>query len=256
MPGWLRTAVVLAAAGFALWWVLGHGVDPAAWRRAWAGRSALASAAVFVGVYAAATVALLPVEALSLAAGAVFGPVFGVGLVWTGAMIGAAGAFALGRTMTPVRVRLAGSRRLARFDALVRRRGTAAVLVVRLVPLFPFGWVNYAAAFTAVGWRGYLVGTGVGILPGTVAYVALGGALTRAGTPVFFAAIGLLLAALAGGSWLARRGRSRSTDDAPLVTVVAEDVIPPAVRAPAMPIRPDTRAPEDGHSTTKTPKTG
>lgn len=73
------------------------------------------------------------------------------------------------------------------------------MLAVRLVPLFPFGWVNYAAAFTAVGWRDYLVGTGVGILPGTVAYVALGGAVARPGTPVFFAVLGLLLAVLAGG---------------------------------------------------------
>ena len=51
------------------------------------------------------------------------------------------------------------------------------MLFLRLVPLFPFWLVNIAPAFLGVGLGTYIIGTLVGIIPGTFAFAYLGGSL-------------------------------------------------------------------------------
>lgn len=73
--------------------------------------------------------------------------------------------------------RYAGSGRLARLDAYLTRRGFAAVLVLRLVPLFPFSVINYGAWTAGIGFSSHVTATALGIIPGTVVYTGLGGSL-------------------------------------------------------------------------------
>jgi MYXO-CTERM domain-containing protein len=90
-------------------------------------------------------------------------------------------------------------------DAVLARRGFVAVLGLRLVPLVPFTVLNYAAGLSAVRWSHYIAATALGIVPGTVALVALGAyGSTPASVPFVSAALGLLvLSAL--GAWAVRR---------------------------------------------------
>lgn len=159
---------------------------------------------VFVLVYAVATVILFPDSLLSAAAGLLFGPLAGVVLVWCGAMLGALASFLLGRALSREAVeRLAGGR-IDRLNAFLARRGVVSVLLVRLVPLFPFGLVNYGSAVTAVTVRQYVVGTGVGMLPGIVVYVVLGASVTSPASAAFWISGAALLALAAGGALAAR----------------------------------------------------
>jgi len=48
------------------------------------------------------------------------------------------------------------------------------LLFLRLVPAFPFWLVNLAPAFLGVSLRTFIVGTFVGIIPGTFVYAFLG----------------------------------------------------------------------------------
>ena len=153
----------------------------------------------FVAGYAVATLVLLPKNVLSVAAGLVFGPVLGTGLVWSAAVLGAVVAFWLGRALGRDGVaRLAGPA-MGRLDRWVERRGAWAVLVARLVPVLPFTAVNYASGLTAIGFRPYLLATSVGILPGTVAYVAIGAYGSEPGSWPFVVAVAALLLLAAGG---------------------------------------------------------
>ena len=63
-------------------------------------------------------------------------------------------------------------------DARLRRRGWPAIVSMRLIPVVPFSVLNYAAGASAVRVPPYLAATFVGLLPGTVAVVILGDALT------------------------------------------------------------------------------
>lgn len=173
---------------------------------------------VFALVYALAVTALVPGAVLTATAGALFGLPLGAGAVLVGATGGAALSFALARWLgRPAVARWAGDGRLARLDAALARRGFLAVLVMRLVPLFPFTVVNYGAGVAGVRFVPYVTATAVGIVPGTLVYTGLGGGLRDPASPVLWLALGGLLALSAGGWWAARwfRGRAGGMPTAP-----------------------------------------
>ncbi|SEL47380.1 Uncharacterized membrane protein YdjX, TVP38/TMEM64 family, SNARE-associated domain [Blastococcus sp. DSM 46786] len=170
-----------------------------------------AAPALFGLLYAVATLAPVPKNVFSVAAGLLFGLVEGIGIVLLAALLGALGAFALGRALGREAVeRMTGSR-VAHVDALLGRHGLLAVLGVRLVPVLPFTAINYAAGLTAVRLGDYVIGTALGIVPGTVAYVALGAYGTSPGSWPFVAAVLGLVALTAGGAAAVHRYRRRET---------------------------------------------
>ena len=163
---------------------------------------------LFSGLYAALTLLPLPLSVVTIAAGAVFGLGRGVPAVVLGATLGAVLAFGFGRVLgRDTAQRLAG-RRLDSLDALLQRRGLTAVLVVRLMPVLPFTAVNYLSGLTSVRFVSYLLGTALGIVPGTVAYVAIGAYGRRPGSWPFLVAVASLLALTIAGV-LTRRARRR-----------------------------------------------
>jgi len=132
--------------------------------------------AVFVLVYAAASVLLLPVWILTVAAGAVFGVARGSTLVLLGATLGAMTSFALARTGLRGIVQK-WARAYTAFDQLdhaIAARGGWIVFLVRLTPVFPFVYVNYLFGLTAIPAATYAATTIVGMTPATIVYVALG----------------------------------------------------------------------------------
>ncbi|SIH81575.1 TVP38/TMEM64 family membrane protein [Mycobacteroides abscessus subsp. abscessus] len=72
-------------------------------------------------------------------------------------------------------------------DDQLRRRGWIAVMSMRLIPAVPFSVLNYAAGASAVRALPYTLATFVGLLPGTLAVVVLGDALTGHISPTLFA---------------------------------------------------------------------
>jgi uncharacterized membrane protein YdjX (TVP38/TMEM64 family) len=124
--------------------------------------------------YAALTLAPVPKNVLSIAAGVLFG--FGPGLliVYIAALFGAAGAFWLGRFLGRAAVERFTGTRVARVDDVLRGHGFLTVTGVRLIPVLPFTAINYSAGLTSVGWWPFATGTALGMIPGTASFVALG----------------------------------------------------------------------------------
>lgn len=170
---------------------------------------------VFALLYALVTLTPLPKNVLTAFAGLLFGLMAGTVIVLSGALLGALAAFALGRVLGREAVERITGRRLARIDDLLSRHGLLAVLGVRLVPVVPFTAVNYAAGLTAVRNRDYLIGTALGIIPGTIAYVSLGAFGTSPGSWPFVLAVLALVALTLGGAAAASRYRRRSTSGTP-----------------------------------------
>lgn len=207
---WIRVAllvILLAALGS---WVALGGADLLREVRQGVDSLGLWGPVVFAVCYALAVTGLLPGSVLTASAGALFGLPLGVGAVLVGATAGAALSFGLARWLgRPVVARYAGSGRLARLDAYLTRRGFAAVLLLRLVPLFPFSVINYGAGVAGVRFSSYVAATALGIIPGTVVYTGLGGSLGDPTSPGLWIALGGLLVLSAGGWWVARLVRSR-----------------------------------------------
>lgn len=174
----------------------------------------VAGPVVFVVLYAALTVSMVPGTIPSLAAGLVFGPLLGSLLVVVGATLGAVGAFEVARRLG--RRRAAGwiGRRIPAADRWLDHQGLVGVLALRLIPVVPFNALNYALGLSAVRRRPYVVGTAIGIVPGSVAFVALGDGITDPGSPGFVAAA-IAVAVLSAVGWTqARRGPAPAKLDA------------------------------------------
>jgi uncharacterized membrane protein YdjX (TVP38/TMEM64 family) len=130
---------------------------------------------LFASLYVLAVVALVPGSILTLAAGAMFGVVTGVAIVFVAAVAGASLAFLIARYLArpAVERRLTHDERFARIDRAVGRQGLKIVFLLRLTPVVPFNLLNYALGITRVSFRDYVFAS-VGMLPGTVLYVYSG----------------------------------------------------------------------------------
>lgn len=135
-----------------------------------------AGVAVFVTAYIVSTVAALPGSLLTLAAGFTYGPVAGLAVASPASVAGATAAFLMGRTfLRKFAERRIGESPLARaIDTAIEREGLKLVLLLRLSPLVPFNLLNYMLSLSRVRTGSYVLGSFLGMLPGTAAYVYLG----------------------------------------------------------------------------------
>jgi len=137
---------------------------------------------VFIVIYAAATVAALPGSALSIVAGAIFGPVLGVITVIFAATLGASLAFLVSRYFARRSIEgwLESSEKFRKLDELTEKHGDIMVAITRLVPIFPFNLLNYGFGLTKVPFKTYVLWSFVCMLPGTILYVVGSAAVAEA----------------------------------------------------------------------------
>ncbi len=185
--------------------------------REWIGSLGLLGPLVFLVIYAGATVAALPGSALSILAGALFGPVLGVVTVIFAATLGASLAFLISRYFARASMErwLEGNAGFRRLDELTERHGDIMVAITRLVPLFPFNLLNYGFGLTKVPFRTYVLWSFVCMLPGTILYVvgsaAVAEALREGRVPwVMVAVVVMILGIIAV---LTRQARGRLRDE-------------------------------------------
>ncbi|MGH4006776.1 MAG: TVP38/TMEM64 family protein [Pseudonocardiaceae bacterium] len=155
--------------------------------RAWAQSVGTAAPILFLLGQTLVTVTPIPRTVFTLAAGLLFGPLLGVALSLAGTTLSAVLAFVAVRWLGRGLVEPHLDRGLLRaVDARLRRRGWLAVTSLRLIPAIPFSVLNYCSAVSSIRFRDYLVGT-VGVIPGSVALVVLGDALTGTTSPALLA---------------------------------------------------------------------
>ena len=198
--------VAIVATGAAMFALGGIAPD---WLQTTLNRAGIWGPIVYIVIYTVATVLILPSTVLNLAGGALFGP--WLGSLWTtvGALVAAIVAFGFTRTVGRqlVAKRLAGQWQT--LDAEIHNGGMVYIFSIRLLPIIPYGLVNFAAGLTAISWKDYLVGTALGTLPGVLPFVLLGSSgLTLSQTGdlgplvVALTLVGMLVG---GATWYRRR---------------------------------------------------
>jgi uncharacterized membrane protein YdjX (TVP38/TMEM64 family) len=205
---WVRPAVLVALVAVAVVVALTVGVPPVEEIRRRVAGSGPAAPVLYALLYAGLTLTPVPVSVVTIAGGVLFGVAVGLPAVLAGALVGAVAGFAVSRYLGRRTAARIGGQRLARLDALLRRRGVVAVIAVRLVPLLPFTTLNIACGLTAVRLRDYVIGTAVGVLPGATAFVTIGAYGADPGSAPFLLAVGGLAALAVGGLVVARRRRA------------------------------------------------
>ena len=130
----------------------------------------------FIVLYVLATVFFVPGFILTLAAGVLFGVVWGSMAVSVASIAGATLAFLIGRYLARdwVAQRIQGNEKFEAIDQAVAGEGWKIVGLVRLSPVFPFNLLNYAFGITKVSFKDYFLASWIGMLPATVMYVYVG----------------------------------------------------------------------------------
>jgi uncharacterized membrane protein YdjX (TVP38/TMEM64 family) len=150
---------------------------------------------LFVALHAAIAVTPFPRTVFTVAAGVLFGSFMGIVLAVAGTTLAASIAFWLVKFVGGRFVeRHAHRRGVAWVRARLDRRGLLAMVSLRLIPAVPFSVLNYAAGLSGVRFLPYVIGTVLGVLPGTIAVVVLGDAAIGGNPPP-----ALLLVSVAGG---------------------------------------------------------
>jgi uncharacterized membrane protein YdjX (TVP38/TMEM64 family) len=143
---------------------------------------------VFILVYALCTAFSLPTGLLlSTLGGFLFGTLWGGLFIVVGATLGATMLFLAARTVLGDVLRARAGPSLRKLEAGFRENALSYLLVLRLVPLFPFWLVNLAPAFLGVPTSTFIIGTFIGIIPGALVFASvgtgLGAILASGGTP-------------------------------------------------------------------------
>ncbi len=144
----------------------------------WVDTYGVVAALVYMLIYAVAIAFSLPGGAvLTITGGFLFGSAWGTVCVVFAATAGATALFLIAKTSLGDALRARAGPALQKMQDGFQEGALSYLLVLRLVPLFPFFLVNLVPAFLGVSWRVYVVGTFVGIIPGTFVFATVGAGL-------------------------------------------------------------------------------
>lgn len=138
----------------------------------------VASALLYVLLYAASVALSIPgAVVLTLAGGFLFGTALATILVVIGATAGAVLVFLIARSALGETLRAKAGPWLARMAEGFREDAFNYLLVLRLVPIFPFWLVNLVPAFLGVPLGTFALATALGIVPGSLVFASVGAGL-------------------------------------------------------------------------------
>ena len=145
----------------------------------WVSGFGMIAPVIYIAFYITATLFFLPGLPVTVLSGVAFGPVLGVVYAWIGSVIGVSLAFLSGRYVARELVEswVSKNSQFKKIDEKVEKEGWRILMITRLVPLFPFNLQNYAYGLTKIKFFTYFLLSAIFMLPGTIAYVQLGGAL-------------------------------------------------------------------------------
>ncbi|KAK2658508.1 hypothetical protein Ddye_005041 [Dipteronia dyeriana] len=132
--------------------------------------------ALFVAVYAGLEILAIPAIPLTMSAGLLFGSFIGTIIVSISGTVAASVAFLIARYFARERILklVKGNKKFLAIDKAIGENGFRVVTLLRLSPLLPFSLGNYLYGLTSVKFVPYVMGSWLGMLPGTWAYVSAG----------------------------------------------------------------------------------
>lgn len=145
---------------------------------AWVATHPVAAPITYIAVYVLAVAFSVPGGLwLTIGGGFLFGAWLGGAYAVVGATTGAVALFLAARTAVGNLLRAKAGSALQRMEEGFRRDAFNYLLVLRLVPIFPFFLVNLVPAFLGVGLKTYVSATALGIIPATFVFASVGNGL-------------------------------------------------------------------------------
>jgi uncharacterized membrane protein YdjX (TVP38/TMEM64 family) len=132
---------------------------------------------IYVLLYMLRPVVFFPATLLTLAAGYLYGPIVGVLIVVVASNLSSMVAYFIGRFFGAGLIAQSSDQGvLARYTERLRRDSFETVLVLRFLFL-PYDLVSYVCGFLRIDWRGFILATALGSIPGTISFILFGASI-------------------------------------------------------------------------------
>lgn len=165
---------------------------------------------IYTLLFAVLPAFFFPVAVLALAGGLLFGLLWGSVYTFIGAVINCALMFFLARRIGREKIRALVQRKLpsvwqARLKKAGGRNGFLLLIILRLIPAVPYNLINYAFGLTEMPFAAYMLGSAIGIIPGTLVFINIGDKALDVTSPSFRIALGLLVLLLAVTAFMSKK---------------------------------------------------
>ena len=166
----------------------------------WVRDQGLTGMLLYVLAYTIRPLVFFPASLLTVFGGYTYGPWLGTLLDVIGAGTGGLLSFWIARLLGRRGVeKLIGKGKLNVLDERIATNSFLVVLVVRLIPLFPFDAISYASGLSKIRFKQFAIANYIGIIPGAFVYNNIGSSLRDPFSWQFFVAIGLYVLFFAVG---------------------------------------------------------
>jgi uncharacterized membrane protein YdjX (TVP38/TMEM64 family) len=127
-----------------------------------------------IAAYSPASFVMFPRPLITLFAVIAFGPWLGFVTAMTGIVGAALSTYYAGRVLPARTIRHLAGEKVDRMSAVLRRRGLVAIFAVRIIPVAPFFIEGMIAGAVRIKLWHYVVGTVLGMAPGTLTTTVFG----------------------------------------------------------------------------------
>ncbi|MCB2288172.1 TVP38/TMEM64 family protein [Clostridium sp. CS001] len=151
------------------------------------------SPVIYIILFTFVPLTLFPDSILAIAGGMCFGMVGGFIYTMIGAILGGSLSFFLAKTLGHKVFNKFIKTDVSKLENAIKNRGFMLVFLLRLIPLFPFDIISYAAGFSGVKFKDFEFATILGIIPGIFVFINIGDKATDLGSSSFYLSIALLV---------------------------------------------------------------
>ncbi|MGL5754267.1 MAG: TVP38/TMEM64 family protein [Paraclostridium sp.] len=153
---------------------------------------------VYIIMFALVPLTLFPDSILAIGGGIVFGLAKGYIYTVIGALIGASISFYISRKLGRNFVKKITNEKLDNIENIINSKGFFVVLILRLIPLFPFDIISYSAGLTSIKYKDFLMATIIGTVPGILVFTNIGAQSVNIGSNSFYISIIALVILILG----------------------------------------------------------
>jgi uncharacterized membrane protein YdjX (TVP38/TMEM64 family) len=148
---------------------------------------------VYIVMFALVPLTLFPDSVLAIGGGLIFGLVKGYVYTLIGALLGASLSFYISRKLGRSFVKKITKEKLDTVEEMINSKGFFIILLLRLIPLFPFDIISYGAGLTNIKYRDFLFATIIGTIPGILVFTNIGAQSVNIGSNSFYISIMALI---------------------------------------------------------------
>ena len=151
----------------------------------------------------------LPSSMLSIAAGTIFGPIYGFLLNMAGFFISATVAFYLSRFLGKDFVDKVLKGKGVSLNSNLEKNGIKILFFIRFTPVIPFDAISYACGLSKMKYRDFIIGSMLGVFFETICYAYIGENIFSPFSYKFLVPVGLVILALGVTTYVYKRKKTR-----------------------------------------------